>query len=276
VTGLALTAAPAAFGRNVVAELLERQRLLALYGLGSLALTVLVLAMIPVDPRTLQGVSVWVKPAKFLVSTGAFALTAAWFYGYVRAERRRSRTLRWSAWTLVAASAFEIAWIGWQASQGLASHFNHSTPFYSTMYGLMGVAALALIGTTLPLAWEIARRPAEGLRADFAAALVTGLVLTFLLGTALGGYMANTPGHTVGAAGGHFPVFGWNRLGGDLRVAHFFGIHAEQAIPFLAFLASGFAARLRWAVLVGGTALYVAVTFGVFFQAVAGRPFLAF
>jgi hypothetical protein len=29
-------------------------------------------------------------------------------------------------------------------------------------------------------------------------------------------------------------------------------------------------------VLIGGTSLYVAVTLGVFFQAVAGRPFLAF
>jgi hypothetical protein len=274
MTGLAL-AAPA-FGRGVLAELLERQRLLTLYGIGALVLTLAVVSIIPADPRTLQGVSIWVKPAKFLFSTAAFALTAAWYYGYVRPERRRSRRLRWSAWTLVAASAFEIAWISWQASQGLASHFNLSTPFYGMMYGLMGFAALALIGTTLPLAWEIARRPAEGLRSDFAAAAVTGLVLTFLLGTALGGYMSSGTGHNVGAVGGHFPLFGWNRLGGDLRVAHFFGIHAEQAIPLLAFLAAGLTARLRWAVLIGGTSLYVAVTLGVFFQALAGRPFLAF
>jgi hypothetical protein len=274
MTGLAL-AAPA-FGRNILAELLERQRLLTLYGIAALLLALPVIAMIPVDPRTLQGVSVWVKPAKFLVSTAAFSLTAAWFYGYVRADRRHSRVLRWSAWTIVAASAFEIAWITWQASQGLASHFNVSSPFYGTMYGLMGVAAVALIGTTLPLAWEIARRPAQGLRADFVAALVIGLLLTFLLGGGLGGYMSAGTGHNVGAAGGHFPIFGWNRMGGDLRVAHFFGMHAEQAIPLLAFLAGGLASRLRWAVLAGGTALYVAVTLSVFFQAVAGRPFLAF
>jgi hypothetical protein len=274
VTGFAL-AAPA-IGRSVLAELLERQRLLTVYGIGSLLLTLLAVAMIPVDPRTLQGVSVWVKPAKFLFSTGTFALTAAWFYGYVRPERRTSWTLRASAWILVAASAFEVAWISWQASQGLASHFNASTPFYAMMYGFMGIAAVALIGTTLPLAWAIARRPAEGLRPDFVAAVVIGLLLTFLLGTTMGFYMAGAPGHDVGAAGGHFPIFGWNRLGGDLRVAHFFGIHAEQAIPLLAFLAGGLTARVRWAVLAGGTALYVAVTLGVFFQAVAGRPFLAF
>ncbi|HZF95228.1 MAG TPA: hypothetical protein VEZ20_10210 [Allosphingosinicella sp.] len=274
MNSLALTAP--ALGRDLLAEIVERQRMLAFYGLATLLLALPVLALIPLDDRTLHGVSVWMKPAKFLVSIGIFTLTAAWFYGYVRPERRRSPMMRRTAWTIVVASALELAYIGWKASQGQDSHFNMGTPVAALMYGLMGVAAVVLVGTTLPLAWEIARRPLPGLATDFVAAVVTGLALTFLLGGGLGGYMSSGTGHDVGAAGGHFPVFGWNRLGGDLRVAHFFGIHAEQAIPLLAFLAGGLAARLRWAVLAGGTALYVAVTLGVFFQAVAGRPFLAF
>jgi hypothetical protein len=274
MTSLALSAP--ALGRNVVAELLDRQRLLALFGLVCLVLTLPVLALIPLDERTLHGVSVWVKPAKFLVSIAIFSITAAWFWSYVRPERRGSRALRWSAWTIVVAGGLELAYIGWQASQGLDSHFNMTTPFHAIMYALMGVSAVALVGTTLPLAWEIARRPAAGLRRDFVAALVIGLLLTFLLGGGLGGYMSSGTGHDVGTSGGNFPIFGWNRLGGDLRVAHFFGIHAQQAIPLIAAAAAPLAPRLRWAALAGGTALYVAVTLGVFFQAVAGRPFLAF
>jgi hypothetical protein len=138
----------------------------------------------------------------------------------------------------------------------------------------MGLFAVILVGSTLPLAWEIARRPAAGLRTDFVAAVVIGLVLTFLLGGGLGGYMSAQPGHAVGATGGHVPLFGWNRSGGDLRIAHFLGIHAQQAIPILAMLTGGLAAPRRWALLGGGTLLYVALAFAIFAQAVAGRPLL--
>jgi len=263
------------FPANPLAELLERNRRLALYGLTLLGLALATAAMQALDPSVLaSGINVWVKPTKFLVSVGVFALTAAWFFGYVRPERRGSRTMRWTAASLILAGTFELAWIGWQASQGLESHFNHDTPFYDMMYSLMGLFAVILIGSTLPLAWEIARRPAAGIRSDFVAAVVIGLALTFLLGGGLGGYMSAQPGHSVGATGGHVPLFGWNQSGGDLRVAHFLGIHAEQALPILAFLIGGFAAKVRWMMLAAGTLAYVALTFAVFAQAVAGRPLL--
>ena len=260
---------------NPLAELIARNRRLALYGLTLLAIALGTAAMQALDPRVLEsGVNVWVKPTKFLVSVGVFALTAAWFFGYVRPERRETRSMRWTAAALILAGTFELAWIGWQASQGLESHFNHDTPFYDMMYSLMGLFAVVLIGTTLPLAWEIGRRPAPGLRRDFVAAVVIGLLLTVLLGGGLGGYMSAQPGHSVGATGGHVPLFGWNRSGGDLRVAHFLGIHAQQAIPILAALVGGLAARRRWALLAAGTGAYVAVTVAIFAQAVAGRPLL--
>ena len=83
---------------------------------------------------------------------------------------------------IVVAGSFELAWIGWQGANGLESHFNNDTAFYSVMYSLMGLFAVLLLGTTLPLAWEIGRRPASGLSRDFAAADVVGLLLAILLG----------------------------------------------------------------------------------------------
>jgi len=256
------------------AELILRQPALALYGLVLLALAVPLLGLQLFDERQLHGVNVWVKPVKFLVSVGVFSLTAAWFFGYIRPERRNSRAMRATIWTLIATGTFELLWIGWQASQGLDSHFNTSTPFYAAMYALMGISAVLLVGTTLPLAWEIGRRPAAGLRPDFVAAVVIGLLLTFVLGGGLGGYMSSQTGHSVGAEGGHVPLFGWNRSGGDLRVAHFMGIHAQQAIPIMLALAAPLAARLRWLILIGGTVMYAAATAVVFAQAVAGRALL--
>lgn len=259
--------------RWFLAELILRQEALALYGLVCLALSVLTLVLQTVDPRLLEsGVNIWVKPAKFFSSVAIFSLTAAWFFGYVRPERRNSRVMRGTVWLLILAGTFELAWISWQAAHGLESHFNNDTPFYTIMYALMGMFAVLLVGTALPLAWEIARRPAPYLSRDFAAAVVIGLVLTFLLGGMLGGYMSSQAGHSVGAESGRTFFFGWNRSGGDLRVAHFLGIHAEQAIPLLAALAAGLATKVRWTVVILGSAVYAALTLAVFAQAIAGRP----
>lgn len=272
MTALALPAPMT--GLPILSELIERQRTLTLYGFAVLLLALPVLALQAIDPRTLQGVSVWIKPAKFLISVGLFSLTAAWFWGYVRPERRDSRAMRWTARTLIAAASFELLYIGLQAARGLESHFNFSSTFHIAMYALMGVAAVILTATTLPLAWEIARRPRQGLSRDFTAAVATGLVLTFLLGAGLGGYMSSTTGHSIGAEGGRVFVFGWNRSGGDLRIAHFLGIHAAQAIPLLAALVAGWRESSRWAALAAGTLAYVALPLAIFLQAVAGRPLL--
>ena len=273
MTSLALR--PAAFAPPILAELLDRQRALATYGLAMLGLSVLAFALQSVDPRLLDsGVNVWVKPAKFLSSVGILAVTAAWYFGYVRPERRRAPLMRFTVGLLLLAGTFELAWIVWQGANGLESHFNNDTAFYALMYGLMGIFAVLLVATVLPLAWEIGRRPAPGLSGDFVVALVVGLVLTFLLGGGFGGAIAANGGHSVGPEAGAVPLFGWNRAGGDLRIAHFVGIHAEQAIPILAALAAaaGLTERARWAALIGGTGLFVAVALALYAQAAAGQP----
>jgi hypothetical protein len=259
---------------RTIAELLRRQRTLGVYGLALIALTALALLAQQLDARTIAGVNVWVKPAKFLFSIGLYAVTMAWFFGYVRPERRGALAMRALVVALLVGGSFEMLYITLQAAQGQDSHYNLSTPFHVVMYALMGGFATLLVGTTLPLAWEIARRPAAGLRVDFTAAVVAGLVLTFVLGGGLGLYMSSRTGHAVGAVGGHVPLFGWNRVGGDLRVAHFFGIHAQQALPLLAFAVGAVRAHMRWALLIGGAALYTAATLAAFAQAVAGRAVL--
>lgn len=259
---------------NFLSQLLVRQRILALYGFALLVLAALAFSLQAFDPRTIGGVNVWMKPGKFLVSVAIFALTAAWFFGYIRPERRRAAPMRATALTLIAAASFELFWITWQAAHGIGSHFNSSTPLYAVMFALMGVFAIILVGTTLPLAWEIGRRPAPGLDRDFAAAVVIGLILTFVLGGGLGGYMSAHGSHSVGAEGGHVPVFGWNRSGGDLRPAHFLGIHAQQIVPILALLAALLPVRFRRPALAAGVAAFVAVTIALFAQGVAGQPLL--
>ena len=257
---------------GLAAEVARRQPQLAAFGFTLLAVALLTALAQTVDPRLVGGVNTWVKPTKFLVSVAVFALTSAWFFGYVRPERREARPMRAIVLIILIAGSFELLYIGFQAAQGEASHFNSATPFHAIMYSLMGLGAVSLVATTLPLAWEIARRPAPGLNRDFRAAVVIGLLLTFALGGGLGGYMSAQAGHAVGPEGHGLPFFGWNRLGGDLRVAHFFGMHASQALPLVAWVAAAAAPALRWTIVLAATAAWIGATIAVVLQAVAGRP----
>jgi hypothetical protein len=270
MTELLLNAAP----RGILGEAWHRQRTLTAYGLLLVVLTPLLLLLQQIDLRTIDDIDIWAKPTKFVFSVAVFALTSAWFFGYVRPDRRRTPSLRAMVAVIIAAGSFEIIYIAWQAGHGLASHFNKSSTFYEIMYALMGLGAVSLVATTLPLAWEIGRRPAPRLSPQFVAAVVMGLVLCFVLGGGFGIYMSQQPGHAVGLVHGHAPLFGWNRAGGDLRIAHFLGIHAQQAIPILGLLIGGLSRQLRWPVLIGGSVAYASLAVALFIEALKGQPLL--
>jgi hypothetical protein len=261
---------------GVFYTLFARQPILASYGFVLLLGTFLMLVLQQTDSRALDGMNIWVKPTKFFLSIAVYSLTLAWFFGYVREERSKHPLMDFVVWSTVLMLSFELFWITWQAAHGTHSHFNSATAITSLMYALMGIAIIIAIAALPVMAWEIARRPAAGLRPDYVAAVVLGLVLSFLLGGSFAGYMASYPtGHIVGAEGGHFPLLGWNRSGGDLRVAHFFGLHLQQVLPLLAALVAPLPTFWRWFALATGTIAGIALTVLVFLQALAGQPFLA-
>lgn len=258
-------------------EVFRRQPALAAVGLVFGLLFVPAMVGVAIDPRTLDGAPVWLKPAKFLLSTSVYAFTLAWFFGYIAPEARRGATARAIVAYTVFAFVFEVGYIAYQASRGERSHFNTADPFHIAMYSVMGLVIVVMIATLLVVAWLIARRPAGQLRAPYRDAVVLGLIITFLLGGGFGGYMASQPGHWVdaAAAGPGLPLFGWSTTGGDLRPAHFFGIHAMQILPFLALFAPGSGWLSRFAVWLVAAA-YAALTILVFLRSLQGLPLIAF
>jgi hypothetical protein len=240
------------------------------------------LLLMQFDLRLFQGVSVWLKPWKFQFSTGVYLLTLLLFMAWLPKETLRSRAVKYVVWIAVLSGVFEVGYITLQGALGKASHFSGASPFESFMYKMMGAGAVLLVSASLVLAWVIARSKAYALPPALKLSIVLGLLATFVLGVAYGGYMSGQrTGHWVGQAAalatdaGGLPLFNWSRTGGDLRVAHFFGIHAMHFIPLFAFSLH----RLRVpqaparAAVCGFTALFSAFCTWTLVQAMRGQPF---
>jgi hypothetical protein len=267
---------PSAWLAAIDAEGRRRQPLLwgaAVFLLLTIPPTLVALLL---DGRTVNDINVWIKPLKFEVSLALYLGTLAWFWEYLAPAARESRGLRTFALVSVTLIAFEIAYIALQSARGVGSHFNEATPVEGIVFTLMGVAALVFTAFAAVLGVAIARRPRSDLSPAFRLAVVLGLILTTVLGGAAGIAIAVNGGHWVGAAptdAGGLPIFGWTREGGDLRVAHFFGLHALQILPVAGWLV----ARRRpkatgpiWAIAIAFTAF----TAWTLIEAFAGRPFL--
>jgi hypothetical protein len=228
------------------------------------------------DDRLINGVSVWTKPFKFSLSLALYFATLAWFAPLLGRDYFATRKGAWLTWVPVVCALFEMFYIVMQASRGEASHFNRDTAFHATMFSLMGVGAVALVTMCLWMGVAVLRK--HRLESPYALAVGMGLVLTFALGGASGSYLGEHANHWVGGtasdANGLW-LLRWSRDGGDLRVAHFFGMHVMQVLPAIAaMLPAAWSRRRMIAVVCGVAAAYAAVTAAVFVQAVAGQPFI--
>jgi hypothetical protein len=268
---------PLAWLRNWHAELRRRNRALAIAGETFVLLAVAMLAAMAVDERLLYGVSVWTKPFKFFASLAIYAWTLAWLFAYLPPDRQRGRAGAALTWLPIAAAALEMAYIVFRAAQGEASHFNRSSAFAAIAYSAMGAVAVVLVAVALWYGLILARRGNPALPPAFRWSVAAGLVLTFVLGGGAGIVLGGMEGHWVGGTASDadgVPVLGWSRDGGDLRVAHFFGMHAMQVLPLLGWALADLArAPARAAVGLAGLA-YATITAATFVQALNGQPFL--
>jgi hypothetical protein len=250
-------------------------------GMFFLVLMILCSLGLVLDDRTFNGINVWIKPLKFQASVVVFLLTLAACFLALPAGADRTRAGRYVVWVAIISAVLEIAYITLQASRGQASHWNLSSPMMAVLYSLMGVFALLLSSSALVQGLMIARNRATPLMPVSPAlrlGLALGLILSFILGASFGGIMASGSGHWVGGTlsdASGLPVFKWSRDGGDLRVAHFFGLHAMQFIPAFAWLAGALlaarAAKLSVWLFAGALSAFTTFTF---LQAMQGRPFI--
>ena len=258
-------------GRTPIGKLLSDIRqgspMLWLSTLGMLIGFASCLVAMQSDARTFNGADVWDKPGKFFLSLAVQYATVGWALSFLSETQRNARGIRFATMAMIAAGWFEVAYIGLRAGRAEASHFNASSVFSQVAYGVMGFGAVTLTATAFFIGYRVWRQRRQGLMAEAAG---LGLMLGMVLGTFAGIYLSAQTSHWVGGelSDAHgLGVMAWSTTGGDLRVAHFVGLHAAQIVPFSAL--SG-----KRAVVYFAAAACIAATGFTFALAVVGIPLL--
>jgi hypothetical protein len=261
--------------REFFAELRQKQFLLIYGGIASLAL-LLILAIVSLfDSSQILGINRWIKPMKFFLSIGVYFWTVAVFLYFLEGFEKSKKIIAVGVTALMSGEMFLLVT---QALRGTTSHFNHSSAFNELVFSLMGLLILINTFLIVYLAWLYFRAPVRLPRA-----IVWGMrlgLLIFLAASVEGGYMSAQIGHAVGVADGGAGIlfFNWSSEGGDLRVAHFVGMHAFQIVPLFAALLERLQKRFSpvrplLLTVVFAVVFFVSFTL-VFVQALKGKPLL--
>lgn len=212
-------------------ELKKRNILLFQFGKGCLLLACLFLVLSQLTDIKIYGVNAWYKPFKFALSTTIFSWTLAWYLSYL--PNFKSPPF---SWTIILCLGFEIGYIAIQASKGQTSHYNSSTPLHTFFFMAMIIAATLVSLYVLYIGVRFMKADFPTLPDYYVLAIRFSLFL-FVLFSFQGFVMGQHASHTIGAMNDNssLPILGWSMKYGDLRLAHFWGMHALQFLPITSF-----------------------------------------
>lgn len=239
----------------------------ALYycGIGHLVLLVLMLLIALFDHRQLMGINLWIKPMKFAISIAIYCLTWPLLLQYFPFERLKRRFANFT----VFAMTFEMVAIATQAARGELSHYNVSGGYNALVFASMGIVIVSQTLFALYMGIVYFKVKAVSISPALLWAIRLGIVMAAVFALE-GGIMASRLAHTVGAADGGpgIPLFNWSTIAGDLRIAHFMGLHALQIVPLFVLLTK--VKTTRPAIVF--SVLYFVLISLLFYNAMLGRP----
>ncbi|GAB2538093.1 hypothetical protein [Nocardia heshunensis] len=231
---------------------------------GMAALAVFSLCAMAFDDRMLLGESVWLKPLKFAIAFTLYSGTLAWLLSF---PHRGQRLTWWLGTAFATAAVVDVGFIVVQAARGTFSHFNEQHDAVNTigqyvfMSGVPGLF-LANLAIAVTLSWQrVTDRPTSmAIRTGLGIA-VFGMALGYTMGFSGEQKTTDAYGHPVTLGAGHtfvngqpetrdgvagMPVTHWSTAGGDMRIAHFAGLHGIQLLIVAAVVLTRFAPTVSW------------------------------
>lgn len=250
---------------DLIFQLKARNETLFYYGLLCLVAAIAFLVMTRFSSTQVYHVNAWYKPFKFAFSTFTLVWAMAWYCHYLP-----SFNIKIFNWSVIILLGFEIIYIAIMAGQGKSSHYNVSSPFYSAMFSMMALAATLVTLYIAYIGVLFFTHSFPDLPNYYVWAIRLGIVI-FVIFSFEGFLMGAGMSHSVGLENDNSNLFilGWSKIVGDLRVSHFIGMHALQALPILAFyILRNTKLTFLAGLLYGLLALFTLV------QALNGKPFL--
>ncbi|APA99043.1 hypothetical protein NS506_04997 [Nocardia seriolae] len=253
---------PSPATRTVPARRLHRPLLTTTAAMAALA--VFSLCAMAFDDRMLLGESVWLKPLKFAIAMVLYCGTLAWLVGF---PHRGQRLTWWMGSVFAATAVVDVGFVVVQAARGTFSHFNTQHDAVNTigqwvfMTGVPGLF-LANLVIAVTLSWQrVTDRPTSmAIRAGLGIA-VLGMALGYTMGFSGQQQTTDAYGHPVTLGAGHtfvdgqppvrdgvagMPVTHWSTAGGDMRIAHFAGLHGIQLLIVAAVVLARLAPQVSW------------------------------
>ena len=218
--------------KKFLQEQKRRNKNLYYFGLLNFIAAIICIGLTLVDHRQILGINAWMKPMKFFFSIWIMSWTMGWLLYYL--QYRRAVVVY--SWVLIISMIIETGIISIQSARGLRSHFNVSTSLDAALFAVMGAVISLFTIWTIYICYLFFRQKEFSIPVVFLWGIRIGMII-FILSALEGGLMVHYLRHTIGGPDGSrgLPIVNWSRIYGDLRVAHFFGLHALQIIPLLSY-----------------------------------------
>ena len=218
--------------RFFIKEIYRRNELLFWYGCFNILIAFFCLGLMVFDYTQILGANAWEKPFKYYVSVGILAWSMDFLIYHINSKRIRIVC----SYFIVVSTLIENGIIFYQSSKGVPSHYNISSPFNSMLYSLMVISSITFLLTMIFITivffsqrkMPVSQHYCWGIRMGF---------LVFVIFSIIGVIMMINSSHTIGGpdGGAGLRFLNWSTKYGDLRIAHFMGVHALQIIPFVSY-----------------------------------------
>ncbi|HJS56250.1 MAG TPA: hypothetical protein VJ765_16980 [Chitinophagaceae bacterium] len=249
---------------NFFTELKRRNALLFWFGLFNLAVAGVCILLMPFEETRILGVNRWLKPFKFYASVGIMVLTMGWLLYYLNDTKK----IKTYSWMIFFTMFFENGIIIAQAFRNTTSHYNNTSSLNGVMFSIMGILIVVFTITVIFICISFFRQRQFPIAPAYVWGIRLGL-LFFIIFSLEAGVMISYMKHTVGGPDGGtgLPLVNWSDEHGDLRVAHFFGLHSLQVLP--AF--GNYISKTKRQTILFSVGYFVVAT-ALFLQAMKGIP----